>query len=56
MEASSRLGVIRMTSGERIPVLDFGIIKLQTTDKDYEVNVRLKINGRYFTGILEMSE
>tara|TARA_R100000995_G_scaffold68831_1_gene37446 strand:- start:1647 stop:1793 length:147 start_codon:yes stop_codon:yes gene_type:complete len=46
----------KILPGARIPVLDFGIIRLETTDKNYEVKVRLKINGRYFTGILEQSE
>lgn len=42
----------KITPGARIPVLDFGIIRLETTDNDYEIKVRLKINGRYFTGTL----
>jgi|TARA_A100001201_G_scaffold41521_1_gene42549 hypothetical protein len=43
-------------AGVRIPALDFGIIRLETTDNDYEIKVRLKINGRYYTGVLERSE
>ena len=46
----------KITPGVRIPVLDFGIIRLETTDNDYEIKVRLKINGRYFTGTLERNE
>lgn len=45
-----------MSAGVRIPVLDFGIIRLETTDNEYEIKVRLKINGRYFTGTLERNE
>jgi len=56
LEASLRLGVVRVSAGVRIPVLDFGIIRLETTDNDYEIRVRLKVNGRYFTGILERNE
>lgn len=44
------------TPSVRVPILDFGIIKMETTEHDYEVKVRLKINGRYYSGVLERSE
>lgn len=43
-------------AGVKVPALNFAIINMETTENSYEVKVRVKINGRYFTGILEMSE
>ena len=46
----------KTTPGVKIPALDFNVIRLETTESYYEIKVRLKINGRIFSGILEMNE
>tara|TARA_R110002020_G_scaffold440669_1_gene651340 strand:+ start:618 stop:803 length:186 start_codon:yes stop_codon:yes gene_type:complete len=52
----------------KVPILDFGIISMENVDtrmtqysskraySDTDIRIRVKLNGKYFTGILEMSE
>jgi len=43
---------------KRIPILDFKVISAHTIDDmmETDVRIRVKLNGRYFVGVLEMSE
>ena len=43
---------------KNIPILDFKVIRAETIDDMMETNlrIRVKINGKYYTGVLEMSE
>jgi len=51
LEASSRLGVVRMTG------VEYSVISIREAPQAWvDYKIRIKINGKYYVGDLEMSE
>lgn len=40
----------------KIPILDFKLIRAERINDAVDIKIRIKLNGKYFTGVLEMSE
>ena len=55
LEASLRLGVVRMSRMNEVDRAS--IISITHLDfQDFEIRVRLKVNDKYYTGVLELNE
>tara|TARA_R110000824_G_scaffold366017_1_gene554606 strand:+ start:40 stop:234 length:195 start_codon:yes stop_codon:yes gene_type:complete len=56
LETPSRFGVVRITyPNPASGGWDIQVIRLEPLD-DYDMKVRLRINGKYYNGIVEMTE
>tara|TARA_R100001463_G_scaffold78708_7_gene133053 strand:- start:48 stop:230 length:183 start_codon:yes stop_codon:yes gene_type:complete len=52
LEASSRFGVVRVSELDTAKIINITHLDFN----DYEIRVRLKLNGKFYVGHLELSE